>query len=142
MPQAQSLLEAAAVELSPGQEALVHANADFLERYGFVLEPFGERTYLLRAVPGVVKDSSPGRALVEVLDLMAHEGLLKERDIALAASIACHSSVRAGMSLSQEEMQELVQQLGSCENPHTCPHGRPTTIQLSAHHLEREFGRR
>ena len=142
VPQAQSLLEAAAVELSPGQEALVHANADFLERYGFVLEPFGERTYLLRAVPGVVKDSSPGKALVEVLDLMAHEGLLKERDIALAASIACHSSVRAGMSLSQEEMQELVQQLGSCENPHTCPHGRPTTIQLSAHHLEREFGRR
>ena len=141
-PQPQAILEPVAVELSPGQEELVQANMTLLERYGFMIEPFGERTYLLRSLPSVAKDTSPGKALLEVLDLMAYEGLLKEREEALAASIACHSAVRAGMVLSQHEMQELVRQLETCDNPHTCPHGRPTMIRLSSHHLAREFGRR
>ena len=141
-PQAQALLEPVAVELSPSQEELVQASIRLLERYGFILEPFGERTYLLRALPIVVRDTSPEKALLEVLDLMAYEGLLKEQEEALAASIACHSAVRAGMGLSQQEMEELVTRLESCDNPHTCPHGRPTMIHLSSHHLEREFGRR
>ena len=142
VPQAQSLLEPEAVELSPGQEELVQASMGLMERYGFVLEPFGERTYLLRAIPSVVKDPTPGKALLEVLDLMAYEGLLKEQEGALAASIACHSAVRAGMALDQRKTEELLRQLESCESPHTCPHGRPTMIHLSSHQLEREFGRR
>ena len=142
LPQVQALLEPVAVELSPSQEEMVQASVELLERYGFVLEPFGERAYLLRALPTVVGDISPAKALVEVLDLMAYEGLLKEREEALAASIACHSAVRAGMGLTQGQMEELVRQLESCDNPHTCPHGRPTMIHLSSHHLEREFGRR
>ena len=115
---------------------------ELLEQYGFIVEPFGDRTYLLRGLPAVVSVGSPGKALLAVLDLMAYEGLLREREEALAASIACHSAVRAGMSLTQKEMDELVLQLESCDNPHTCPHGRPTMIRLSSSHLEREFGRR
>ena len=141
-PQAQALLEPVAIELSPGQDELVRGSVGLLERYGFILEPFGQRTYLLRALPVVVRDVSQGKALLEVLDLMAYEGVLREQEEALAASIACHSSVRAGKGLSQQEMEELVRQLESCDNPHTCPHGRPTMIHLSSHHLEREFGRR
>ena len=140
--QSQALMEPAPVELSPSHEELVRASIGLLERYGFVLEPFGDRTYIVRALPAVVKDASPEKALLEVLDLMAYEGLLKDREEALAASIACHSAVRAGMGLSQREMDELVLQLASCDNPHTCPHGRPTMIHLSSYHLEREFGRR
>ena len=142
MPLAQALLEPTTVELSPGQEELVQASMELLERYGFRFEPFGERTYLLRALPSVVKDSSPAKALQDVLDLMSYEGLVKEREEALATSIACHSAVRAGMVLSQQEMEQLVRQLEACHVPHTCPHGRPTIVHLSSHHLEREFGRR
>ena len=138
----QSLLEPAAVQLSPGQEEVIRGNGDLLERYGFVVEPFGERSYLVRAVPRMVTDGDPGRALTEVLDLVAFERLLKEREDAVAASIACHSAVRAGKSMAHEEMEELVAQLGACDSPQTCPHGRPTMIHLSSHHLEREFGRR
>jgi len=141
-PQSQALLEPESVELSTAQEEIVQSSAGLLERFGFVLEPFGERTYLLRAVPAVVTDAHGGKALLEVLDLMAYEGLLREREETLAASIACHSAVRAGMGLSQVEMEELVHQLQSCDSPHTCPHGRPTIVHLSSHHLEREFGRR
>ncbi|MCE2405283.1 MAG: DNA mismatch repair endonuclease MutL [Dehalococcoidia bacterium] len=138
----QSLLEPAAVQLSPGQEEVIRGNGDLLERYGFVVEPFGERSYLVRAVPRMVTDGDPARALTEILDLVAFERLLKEREDAVAASIACHSAVRAGKGLDIREMEELVAQLGACDSPQTCPHGRPTMIHLSSHHLEREFGRR
>ena len=141
-PQSQALMEPAAVDLSPGQEELVRDSIEALQRYGFVLEPFGERTYLLRALPAMLGNAGGAGALLEVLDLMAYEGLLTEREEALAASIACHAAVRAGMALSRQEMDELVRQLESCEYPHTCPHGRPTMVHLSSHHLEREFGRR
>ena len=138
----QSLLEPSAVQLSPGQEEVIRGNGDLLARYGFVVEPFGERSYLVRAVPRMVTDGDPGRALTEILDLIAFERLLKEREEAVAASIACHSAVRAGKSMAIREMEELVVQLGACDSPQTCPHGRPTMIHLSSHHLEREFGRR
>ena len=65
-----------------------------------------------------------------------------EREDALAATIACHGSVRAGMSLGPEEMDALLRQLESTPNPHHCPHGRPTVIHFTQYQLEREFGRR
>lgn len=73
----------------------------------------------------MLADPNPAKALQEVLDLMAFEGLLKEREEALAASIACHGAVRAGMSLSHPEMEELLRQLGACQTPHTCPTAGP-----------------
>ena len=59
-----------------------------------------------------------------------------------AYSIACHSAIRAGKTLTQQEMSELARQLEDCQQPNTCPHGRPTIIHLSSSQLEREFGRR
>jgi DNA mismatch repair protein MutL len=57
-------------------------------------------------------------------------------------SLACHEAIRAGKTLSVEEMRELVRQLEESDAPNTCPHGRPTMIHLSADVLAREFGRR
>ena len=65
-----------------------------------------------------------------------------EREDALAATIACHGAVRAGDTLSTDEMDVLLRQLETTENPHHCPHGRPTVIHFSEYQLEREFGRR
>ena len=138
----QALLQPVSVELSPEQEALLQANIDLLTSYGYLLEPFGERAYLIRGIPGVAATTDPGKALPEVLDMIAYEGMLRDRDEAMAASIACHSAVRAGMIMNQDQMESLVRQLEACNSPHTCPHGRPTMIHLSSYHLEREFGRR
>ncbi len=55
---------------------------------------------------------------------------------------ACHGAIRAGKTLSQEEMRELVVQLEGSEAPNSCPHGRPTMIHMSAELLARQFGRR
>ena len=140
--QSQPLLEPVTVELSPGQAEVFRENAEFLSCYGFQVEPFGEGSYLLRAVPTIFTAQDPSKSLMDVLDLVAFEGLLRQHEDVLAASIACHGAIRAGRSLTEPEMRALLEQLEATENPHTCPHGRPTLIHLSAYQMEREFGRR
>ena len=136
------LLEPAVVELTPGQAEVQRENSELLSRYGFQLEPFGEGGYLLRAVPTILANQDPAQALLNVLDMVAFEGLLRQQEDVLAASIACHSAIRAGKSLTEPEMAALLQQLEATDNPHTCPHGRPTMLHFSSTHMEREFGRR
>ena len=138
----QPLLEPVAVELTPGQVEVLGMHGDFLKSYGFQVEAFGDNVYLLRSVPVILTTQDPGKSLVDVLDLVAFEGLVRQREDIMAASIACHSAIRAGKALTEAEMRALLEQLEGADNPHTCPHGRPTMIHFSAYHMEREFGRR
>ncbi len=142
-PSVQALLEPAPVELSPEHQELVKGSAEELKAYGFELDSFDDNSYVLRAVPAVIRRGDPVDGLLEVLEMLRRDasslGGYRE---ALAASIACHSAVRAGMSLDHREMQEIIRLLEKAENPHTCPHGRPTMLHLSSHNLERQFGRR
>ena len=140
--QSQPLLAPVTVELTPGQLATLESHREFLAAYGYELEHFGERSYLVRAVPAILTTQDPGKSLLDVLDLVAFEGLLREREDILAASVACHSAIRAGQSMTDAEMRALLEQLEVTDNPHTCPHGRPTLIHFSSYHMEREFGRR
>src|SRR5579875_546866 len=136
----QGLLAPVAVELSAAQAATLAAAQAALEAYGFAIEPFGERTVLLRAVPAALGRKDAGEALRDLLDALAEEGTID--DDLVVKTLACHGSVRAGKVLSLEEMRALILQLEECEQPRTCPHGRPTMIHLSAAALEREFRRR
>ena len=138
----QGLLEPQAVELLPAQMQALEAWRELLEAHGFQGEPFGERAFLLRGVPGGLRSVGPEGMFTEALNLLSQARDPAQAGDALAASIACHSAVRAGDVLSQQEMGALVRQLEAAESPHTCPHGRPTMLHLSASNLEREFGRR
>ena len=69
------------------------------------------------------------------------ENLLQEANHAMAATVACHSAVRAGDRLTEQEMQAIIEQLADTPEPHHCPHGRPTVITISKHRLEREYRR-
>lgn len=137
----QGLLEPLPVELSPRQAASLEVNADALTAQGLTLEPFGGGTYLVRSVPSCLAGSDIGRAVGELLDLLAGGESAGERSHRVAASLACHAAVRAGQPLSDQEMRELVRALEETEQPRTCPHGRPTMIHLSADALARQFGR-
>ncbi|NQW23175.1 MAG: DNA mismatch repair endonuclease MutL [SAR202 cluster bacterium] len=141
-PQSQPLLEPVSVELTPGQGDTLRTNLEALENYGFQLEPFGDGSYLLRAVPAIFGEGDPAKALLDVLDMTAFEGLVRQKEDVMAASIACHGAIRAGKSLTEPEMVALLEQLEATPNPHTCPHGRPTMVHFSSFHMEREFGRR
>ncbi len=139
---AQPLLAPVSVELTPSQLATLDGNKGFLAEYGFEVEEFGGNSYLVRAVPSFLSTRDPARSLVDVLDMVAFDGAVNQQENAVAASVACHSAIRAGQSMTEPEMRALLEQLESTRSPHTCPHGRPTLIHFSSYHMEREFGRR
>jgi len=135
----QGLLELATIEVNPRQEEALRFYQESLAGFGFSLEPFGDRTYLVRAVPALLYDKDWLEVVRELLDSQSGGGGDWEENI--AASIACHSAVRSGQALTDDEMRELVRQLERTAVPHTCPHGRPTMIHLSSGQLRKEFGR-
>jgi DNA mismatch repair protein MutL len=137
----QGLLEPVNIELSPKQEEVLKTKGELLAEFGFNLEPFGVRSYLLRAVPAIMKEGNLAEAVRTLLDSLAAEGEPSKREENIAQSVACHSAVKAGQSLNAEEMRELIKQLEQTNQPRTCPHGRPTMIHLSSHQLDKEFGR-
>jgi len=136
----QGLLEPATFEINPKQEAALKSVYGNLAGFGFSIEPFGDRTYLVRTVPALLYNKDWMGVVRELLD-SASEGDKGDWMEKIAVSIACHSAVRAGQVLTDDEMQELIRQLEQTAVPHTCPHGRPTMIHLSSGQLRKEFGR-
>ena len=139
-PEVQGLLEPATFEVTPRQDAIMRSCLEQLADFGFSLESFGDRTYLVRTVPAIVAGDDWSAMLKELLDALSGEEKSRWEE-KIVASIACHGAIKSGQTLSEEEMGSLVRQLEQTANPHTCPHGRPTVIKLSAAQLEREFGR-
>ena len=137
--QLQGMLEPYSFEVTPPQDEMLKSGAAQLQDFGFTIEPFGERTYLVRAVPAVLKDGSWLEALKEILGSPCDKTTNVEDDI--IKSLACHSAVRAGKTLTDDEMRELIRLLEQTNLPNTCPHGRPTILHLSTGQLEKEFGR-
>jgi DNA mismatch repair protein MutL len=136
----QGLLEPVPFEVSPQQDEVLKHSYQELTEFGFSIEPFGDRTYLIRAVPALLDQKDWLGMLRELLD-ESPGGNKVEWTERIAVSLACHSAVRAGQTLNYDEMRELVRQLEQADLPRTCPHGRPTVIHLSSQQLEREFGR-
>ncbi len=137
----QGLLEPVNLELTPRQEETLKKKGELLSEFGFSLEHFGARSYLLKAVPAVLTEGNLAETVGEMLDSIAMEEEPAKRDEKIAQSVACHSAFRAGHVLNADEMRELIRQLEQTRQPRSCPHGRPTMIHLSSRQLEREFGR-
>jgi DNA mismatch repair protein MutL len=137
----QGLLEPMTIDLSPRQEEILRNRQELLGEFGLTLEHFGGRSYLLRAVPAVMKGGDLFEAVRSLLDSLAGSEERLRREERIAFTIACHGAVRAGDPLTMDEMRALVRQLEETQQPGTCPHGRPTMIHLSARQLEKEFGR-
>ena len=142
---AQLLLEP--LMFSPGarQAVLFEEIRERLGAIGFKIEDFGPDTYAIRAVPSFMHRNFSLKIIDDALQEVAEEGknaILKEKEEILIRSICKGSAVKGGMVLSSQEQEALVRQLEQCQNPRTCPHGRPTMIHLTVDMLEKQFGRR
>ncbi len=139
----QPLLQPAPVELTARQLSLLESYGEQLTAMGLDIEPFGDGGYIVRAVPPSMTGKDAASAVPELLDLLGREDAPKEEPAhRVAASLACHGSVRAGQTMSDEEQRELLQNLEQCEHPRTCPHGRPTMVHMSSSELAKQFRRR
>jgi DNA mismatch repair protein MutL len=137
----QGLLQPITMEFSPREEETLRASKESLAEFGFAIEPFGNRSHLVRAIPAVMAGANTIEIITALLDSLASKEDLTPWQEKIAKSLACHGAVKAGQQLANDEIRELIKQLEQTKQPRTCPHGRPTMIHLSFHQLEREFGR-
>ncbi|MFC1974130.1 DNA mismatch repair endonuclease MutL [Chloroflexota bacterium] len=137
----QGLLQPVMVELTVSQQELLQSHIEDLSEYGFAIDPFGGRTYLIRSMPALLKEQDATQSLIAILDSLDGVETSDWRD-KIAISLACHSAALAGQLLNPEEIRELVRQLEQTSQPHTCPHGRPTMIHFSSSQIEKSFGRK
>lgn len=139
----QQLLQPLPLHAGSELAGMVANHLDALQRVGFEIESFGGDSFLLRAVPGLLAGEDPMTGLLDIVtSLGSGRNLAGEQYEAELVKMVCkRAAIKAGQLLSDIEMQELVRQLEECASPRTCPHGRPTMIQLSAGELEKAFGR-
>jgi DNA mismatch repair protein MutL len=143
--ESQMLLTPLVFTLPPRLRGLMQASLDALLSLGYDLEPFGGDSVRVRAVPALLRAGNPAAELQAVLeDLTEREGsewaVAGVRD-RLAATLACHSAVRAGQPLNVETMSAILRELGRTAHPTLCPHGRPTIVRLPREDVTRWFGR-
>jgi DNA mismatch repair protein MutL len=140
----QKLLLPETIELPPRDAQFLRDQLTALTRLGVGLSEFGERTFLLDALPPFVKAADPRRFVLDLVDELRAAG----REVNLArlgehtvAKTVCRHAVKANDYLGGPELENLVQELRQCAMPYTCPHGRPTLIELNYRELEKKFGR-
>jgi DNA mismatch repair protein MutL len=138
----QPLLEPMVLELEAPLAAALDEHRESLARLGLETEAFGDRAALIRSVPAGLGARDVIEEVTALLQKLEGEQRVSDPFGKAAATVACHSSVRAGMLLSMEEMRRLVEDLERTTAPRTCPHGRPTLVHLGTEAIERQFGRR
>jgi DNA mismatch repair protein MutL len=140
----QKLLLPETIELPPRDAQFLREQLTALTRLGVGLSEFGERTFLLDALPPFVKAADPRRFVFDLVDELRAAG----REVNLArlgehtvAKTVCRHAVKANDFLAAAELENLIEDLRHCAMPYTCPHGRPTLIEMNYRELEKKFGR-
>jgi DNA mismatch repair protein MutL len=142
---AQKLLLPLTLELDARDADFLHANQKTLHKLGIGVSEFGEKTFLVDALPPYFPTANLAQTFRDIIDELrqtgeeVHARRLSEDKI---ATTVCRHAVKAHDPLRGEELRALLQQLHQCELPYTCPHGRPTMIQMSYAELEKKFGRK
>ena len=141
----QMLLIPEIIELDESAVERLCARADELARYGLAIEPFGPGAVAVRETPALLGAIDAGALVRDLAEHMAEwdEALpLERRLMHVAATMACHGSVRAGRRLKPEEMNALLREMEGTPGSGQCNHGRPTYVELKLGDIERLFGRR
>ncbi len=139
----QLLLMPISVNLTPSEKELALEKSEFLLDMGFEFEDFGKNAIVLRSLPADCLYEEGSDLFIEMLGILGgNEGgeISAVRDKAVY-TVACRSAIKANLSLSLSELQELFSQAMALEGISTCPHGRPISIKLTKYQIEKMFGR-
>ena len=132
------------LSLSMQEAEVLKENMDRFERIGFEIEPFGGEEFAVRAVPDNLFGIAKKELLIEMLDSLS-DGLTTSMAPELidekVASMSCKAAVKGNNKLSAQEMDALIGELLTLDNPYHCPHGRPTIIAMTKRELEKKFKR-
>ncbi|MCG3204721.1 MAG: DNA mismatch repair protein MutL [Elusimicrobia bacterium] len=121
---------------------LVEKNLDLLSKMGFMIEPFGGSTFVVKGIPAHLNNKLDLHSLLDGLSDEFHSNhRAADLDHRLAAMTACKASIKAGDPLDLPAGLAIIRQLALCESPFTCPHGRPTVLRFPYSELDRRFRR-
>jgi DNA mismatch repair protein MutL len=144
MVETQKLLLSETLETGIKDAALLKERLPVFQQLGIGLHEFGEQTFLIDALPPFVKGVSAKQFILDLLDSLRSVGReILQANLAMEtiASHACRLAVKANDIIVTEEIEYLMDKLRHCKMPYTCPHGRPTIIEISARELEKKFRR-
>ncbi|NLK35502.1 MAG: DNA mismatch repair endonuclease MutL [Gracilibacteraceae bacterium] len=138
----QELMMPIIIELSPAEKVLYVENSLIFQNLGFEIEWFGEGTLAIRAVPILMGEPCTGEFFNNILDSIKESGSSTSSPLeSIIISMACKNSIKAGDTITPEEISVLLERLMNTSQPYTCPHGRPTIITMSKYELEKKFKR-
>ncbi|UCF82040.1 MAG: DNA mismatch repair endonuclease MutL [Desulfobacteraceae bacterium] len=140
--EAQTLLLPYKLELATKEKRIAMEKCGQLSRFGVELDHFGGNTFLLRSAPAILRniqwDSFLSELITELGDDKAEDDILLDKVLTV---MACHGAIRAGYSMTREEMSHLLSQLEEAEIPTNCPHGRPIFKRFTYYEIEKMFKR-
>jgi DNA mismatch repair protein MutL len=141
--ESQRLLIPVTIEASSSQAAVANDRHDLLARLGIEVSNFGPRTLAVSSFPTLLDNLDIAEFLSDLLDSLADSGAGNEETLVHKAldMMACKAAVKAGDVLTTEEMQSLLMQRVETQRSSNCPHGRPTTLELTTRDLEKQFKR-
>jgi len=142
-PNQMDLLIPITLEFPSNEYLILKEHFDLLTQMGFIFEEFGLQTLVIRTIPIWLPKGNEERAIRKILEIIIEkESFDMERFVhRVAATVACKASIKANDHITKEDMEVLLERLRNCENPFTCPHGRPTIITYSKYDLEKLFKR-
>ena len=131
------------IELRKDEFILAKERFSLLEEYGFSIDEFGENTLLVRSHPNWIPEDRSEDIIRKLIDIIIDKGKFDFDQFIwrIAATTACRMSVMAGDYISKEEMEWILENIRYCDNPFTCPHGRPSIITYTKYELEKLFKR-
>ena len=132
------------LEFPNNEFIIIKKNIDILKNMNFEIDENGINTFVIKAHPTWVKEGYENETIKKILEVIISEEknftIEKFREKA-AIMLSCKMAIKANMNISMKEMEALIDDLRKCDNPYTCPHGRPTTIFYSNYELEKMFKR-
>ena len=131
------------IELRKDEFILAKERFSLLEEYGFSIDEFGENTIIVRSHPNWIPEDRSEEIIRKLVDIIIDKGKFDFDQFIwrIAATTACRMSVMAGDYISKEEMEWILENIRYCDNPFTCPHGRPSIITYTKYELEKLFKR-
>jgi DNA mismatch repair protein MutL len=141
----QLLLDPLVLSVAEVNQEEVEEKITIARGLGFKIEDFGPNSYKITGIPQILSQYDPETVLMSVItddDEEKRDGLVdSEKREAVIRRICKRLAVKGGQHLSAQEQEQLIRDLENCQNPRTCPHGRPTIIHISVDALDRRFGR-
>ncbi|SFE45152.1 DNA mismatch repair endonuclease MutL [Peptostreptococcus sp. D1] len=138
----QLLIDPIIMELSVNDIDIVRTNIDSFQKFGFIVEEYGLRNIRILGVPNTFGIPESEKFIFEIIDNIEKIENPYDSKYDDIAEIACKSAIKANDKISYNEARELVSQLEKCENPYTCPHGRPIMTKVTKYEIEKMFKRK